>query len=128
MGNKNKGRFTLWIVAALYLLYLSYSIIKGYLNGERGAEPWMLLVVVVFIVLSLGLLVFAFKEIKSIAEEEVQENEEESEEEEDAEEDVEPEPEPEPEESRPMTISERAKLPTRVKSVDGILEEVEDKE
>lgn len=102
MGNKGKPRYTLWIVAALYMLYLSYSILKGYLAGEDGAGIWILPVVAVFVLASLYLLFISYRGLKRIKEEE---NEQAA-----MEEAASAEPQSEPELRKPMSISERAHM------------------
>ena len=39
----SNGRFILWSLAGVYLLYTSYSLCKGYVTGEEGTSMGFML-------------------------------------------------------------------------------------
>lgn len=58
-------RILIWIVAVLYLLYLGYQLIKGYLRGASGLSLGVLVaVLIVFAVAIVGILLLAVRQWK----------------------------------------------------------------
>ena len=44
----SNGRFILWSLAGVYLLYTSYSLCKGYVTGEEGTSMGFMLAGIAF--------------------------------------------------------------------------------
>ena len=57
----SNGRFILWSLAGVYLLYTSYSLCKGYVTGEEGTSMGFMLAGIAFAVIGVGLLVASIK-------------------------------------------------------------------
>ena len=45
----SNGRFILWSLAGVYLLYTSYSLCKGYVTGEEGTSMGFMLAGIAFV-------------------------------------------------------------------------------
>ena len=52
----SNGRFILWSLAGVYLLYTSYSLCKGYVTGEEGTSMGFMLAGIAFAAIGAGLL------------------------------------------------------------------------
>ena len=57
----SNGRFILWSLAGVYLLYTSYSLCKGYVTGEEGTSMGFMLAGIAFAAIGAGLLFFGIK-------------------------------------------------------------------
>lgn len=57
----SNGRFILWSLAGVYLLYTSYSLCKGYVTGEEGTSMGFMLAGIAFAAIGAGLLFSALK-------------------------------------------------------------------
>ena len=59
-SRRQSSRSILWTACALYLLYLSYSLIKGLTNGEvEGSSRTISLVGAIFFILAAGFMLFS---------------------------------------------------------------------
>ena len=63
----SNGRFILWSLAGVYLLYTSYSLCKGYVTGEEGTSMGFMLAGIAFAAIGAGLLFFGIKNMLSAA-------------------------------------------------------------
>ena len=63
----SNGRFILWSLAGVYLLYTSYSLCKGYVTGEEGTSMGFMLAGIAFAAIGAGLLFFGIKNMLSEA-------------------------------------------------------------
>ena len=61
----SNGRFILWSLAGVYLLYTSYSLCKGYVTGEEGTSMGFMLAGIAFAAIGAGLLFFGIKNMLS---------------------------------------------------------------
>ena len=61
----SNGRFILWSLAGVYLLYTSYSLCKGYVTGEEGTSMGFMLAGIAFAAIGVGLLFFGIKNMLS---------------------------------------------------------------
>ena len=52
----SNGRFILWSLAGVYLLYTSYSLCKGYVTGEEGTSMGFMLAGIAFAAIGAGLI------------------------------------------------------------------------
>lgn len=79
---KNKSRKVLYLVAGLYLLYLSFYLISGVVEGSNGNVVASVAAGILFVAAGLWLIVDFVKALKKGFDEEEQEEKEEKEEEE----------------------------------------------
>lgn len=79
---KNKSRKVLYLVAGLYLLYLSFHLISGVVEGSNGNVVASVAAGILFVAAGLWLIVDFVKALKKGFDEEAQEEKEEKEEEE----------------------------------------------
>ena len=61
----SNGRFLLWTLAGIYLLYTSYSLCKGFITGAEGTGMGFMLAGIVFAVIGVGLLFLSIKNMLS---------------------------------------------------------------
>ena len=61
----SNGRFLLWTLAGIYLLYTGYSICKGFITGAEGTGMGFMLAGIVFAVIGVGLLFLSIKNMLS---------------------------------------------------------------
>ena len=61
----SSGRFILWSLAGVYLLYTSYSLCKGYVTGEEGTSMGFMLAGIAFAAIGAGLLFLGIKNMLS---------------------------------------------------------------
>ena len=77
---KNKSRKVLYLVAGLYLLYLSFYLISGVVEGSNGNVVASVAAGILFVAAGLWLIVDFVKALKKGFDEEAQEEKEEEEE------------------------------------------------
>ena len=51
----SNGRFLLWTLAGIYLLYTGYSLCKGFITGAEGTGMGFMLAGIAFAVIGVGL-------------------------------------------------------------------------
>lgn len=61
----SNGRFLLWTLAGIYLLYTGYSLCKGFITGAEGTGMGFMLAGIVFAVIGVGLLFLSIKNMLS---------------------------------------------------------------
>lgn len=61
----SNGRFLLWILAGVYLLYTSYTLCMGYISGDEESNIGFMLIGIVFAVIAVGLLVTSVRNLLS---------------------------------------------------------------
>lgn len=76
---KNKSRKVLYLVAGLYLLYLSFNLISGAVEGSNGNVVASVAAGILFVAAGLWLIVDFVKALKKGFDEEEQEEKEEEE-------------------------------------------------
>lgn len=91
------------ILVSLYLLYLAFDIVRGVTSGAGGTNPVMLLFAALFVGCAIYFLVFSYKGLKQISDEE---NETEGESETS-------QPKAAEDDSAPLSISRRKRLTDR---------------
>ena len=57
----SNGRFLLWTLAGIYLLYTGYSLCKGFITGAEGTDMGFMLAGIAFAVIGVGLLFLSIK-------------------------------------------------------------------
>ena len=61
----SNGRFLLWTLAGIYLLYTGYSLCKGFITGAEGTGMGFMLAGIAFAVIGVGLLFLSIKNMLS---------------------------------------------------------------
>ena len=61
----SNGRYLLWTLAGIYLLYTGYSLCKGFITGAEGTGMGFMLAGIVFAVIGVGLLFLSIKNMLS---------------------------------------------------------------
>ena len=61
----SNGRFLLWTLAGIYLLYTGYSLCKGFITGAEGTGMGFMLAGIAFAAIGAGLLFFGIKNMLS---------------------------------------------------------------
>ena len=61
----SNGRFLLWTLAGIYLLYTGYSLCKGFITGAEGTSIGFMLAGIAFAVIGVGLLFLSIKNMLS---------------------------------------------------------------
>lgn len=66
MGN-NRSRYFLWIVAGIYVGYLGYSLISGYMKGDSDNMLLCVGVGILFIVAGIALVVMGIRNVQRLS-------------------------------------------------------------
>ncbi len=61
----SNGRYLLWILAGVYLLYTAYTLCMGYISGDKESNIGFMLIGIVFAVIAVGLLVTSVRNLLS---------------------------------------------------------------
>ncbi len=59
MGNRDKGRFAVYAMGGVYLIYLAYHMLKTQVKGGTEAAL-MIIFAVLFLIIGVGILGFSF--------------------------------------------------------------------